>query len=53
MSLKTVEKNVLVLHSASFTHGGSAEELVLPLMAVSLLGLARMHQQGVLPVGTA
>ena len=44
---------VLVLHSASFTHGGSAEELVLPLMAVSLLGLARVHQQGVLPVCTA
>ena len=44
---------VLVLHSASFIHGGSVEELVLPLMAVSLLGLARVHQQGVLPLGTA
>ncbi len=44
---------VLVLHSASFTHGGSAEELVLPLMAVSLLGLARVHRLGVLQVGTA
>ena len=44
---------VLVLHSASFTHGGSAEELVLPLLAVSLLGLARVYRQGVLQVGTA
>lgn len=43
---------VLVLHSASFTHGGSAEELILPLVAASLLGLARVHQQGVLQVGT-
>jgi len=43
---------VLVLHSASFTHGGSAEELILPLMAASLLGLVRVHRQGVLQAGS-
>lgn len=52
-TLSLAPLGALVLHSASFTHGGSAEELVLPLMAASLLGLARVHRHGILEAGTA